>query len=127
MEGKNEKTEFVTGGETKALERGVEAGSCTVDRTVLRIRLPRELDHHNAEAVRRQADRMLERFMILRLVFDFQDTEFMDSSGIGVIMGRYKNIHFLGGTMALEHVNPRMERMLRMAGVYRLMESREGR
>ena len=41
-------------------------------------------------------------------------------------MGRYKNIHFLGGTMAVEHVNPRMERMLRMAGVYRLMESKEG-
>ena len=104
----------------------IDAGSCTVDRTILYVRLPRELDHHNAEAVRRQADRMLERFMILRLVFDFRDTEFMDSSGIGVIMGRYKNIHFLGGTMAVEHVNPRMERMLRMAGVYRLMESREG-
>ena len=100
--------------------------SCRVDRTMLHIRLPRELDHHNAEEVRRQADRMLERFMILRLVFDFQDTEFMDSSGIGVIMGRYKNIHFLGGTMELEHVNPRIQRMLRMAGVYRLIGSQEG-
>ena len=122
---KNGKTEPVRSVE-EGERMGADAGSCTVDRTILYVRLPRELDHHNAEAVRRQADRMLERFMILRLVFDFQNTQFMDSSGIGVIMGRYKNIHFLGGTMAVEHVNPRMERMLRMAGVYRLIESREG-
>ena len=75
-------------GKKETAQTDIDAGSCTVDRTILYVRLPRELDHHNAEAVRRQADRMLERFMILRLVFDFQDTEFMDSSGIGVIMGR---------------------------------------
>ena len=126
MNMKKEKGESYMEGKKETAQTDIDAGSCTVDRTILYVRLPRELDHHNAEAVRRQADRMLERFMILRLVFDFQDTEFMDSSGIGVIMGRYKNIHFLGGTMAVEHVNPRMERMLRMAGVYRLMESREG-
>ena len=92
----------------------------------LRVMVPKELDHHSSIDLRSQTDMLLQTYHVKNLVFDFKDTEFMDSSGIGVIMGRYKNIHFLGGTMAVEHVNPRMERMLRMAGVYRLMESREG-
>ena len=85
-----------------------------------------ELDHHGAKGLLENLEREIERTLPLSLVLDFSGVTFMDSSGIGVIMGRYKNIHFLGGTMAVEHVNPRMERMLRMAGVYRLMESREG-
>ena len=90
--------------------------------TNLTIHMPKELDHHNAEAVRRQADRMLERFMILRLVFDFQDTEFMDSSGIGMIMGRYKNIRFAGGTVLAVRVNERIRRILTLSGVYKYID-----
>lgn len=65
----------------------------------LRILLPKEVDHHNAEEIRQRADRMLETAYVNRIVFDFSRTEFMDSSGIGVIMGRYKNIRFLGGAL----------------------------
>ena len=65
----------------------------------LRILLPKEVDHHNAEEIRQRADRMLETAYVNRIVFDFSRTEFMDSSGIGVIMGRYKNIRFLGGSL----------------------------
>lgn len=113
-------------GKKETAQTDIDAGSCTVDRTILYVRCPGSWITTTRRPCADRRTRMLERFMILRLVFDFQDTEFMDSSGIGVIMGRYKNIHFLGGTMAVEHVNPRMDRMLRMAGVYRLMESREG-
>lgn len=43
-------------GKKETAQTDIDAGSCTVDRTILYVRLPRELDHHNAEAVRRQAD-----------------------------------------------------------------------
>ena len=91
----------------------------------LRILLPKEVDHHNAEEIRQRADRMLETAYVNRIVFDFSRTEFMDSSGIGVIMDRYKNIRFLGGSLNVVHVRPRVKRLLVMAGVYRLIGKEE--
>ena len=89
------------------------------------ICLPEEVDHHNAEEIRRRADRLLSSGYINRIVFDFSKTVFMDSSGIGVIMGRYKQISFMGGRMKLLHANERIDRLLRMAGIYKLIEKRE--
>ena len=91
----------------------------------LRIFLPKEVDHHNAEDIRRKADRILETGAVSRVVFDFSETDFMDSSGIGVIMGRYKRICFMGGTLEVLHTNKRMDRILRMAGIYKLIGKRE--
>ena len=91
----------------------------------LLICLPEEVDHHNAEEIRRRADRFLSSGYISRIVFDFSKTVFMDSSGIGVIMGRYKQISFMGGRMELIHVNDRIDRLLRMAGIYKLIEIKE--
>ena len=53
------------------------------------IHLPKELDHHNAEEIKREADRLLGTRNIRSIIFDFEKTSFMDSSGIGMIMGRY--------------------------------------
>ena len=61
------------------------------------IEVPKELDHHSAEYIREEADRILSERNIRSIVFDFAKTSFMDSSGIGMIMGRYKSIRFLGG------------------------------
>ena len=94
--------------------------------TNLTIHMPKELDHHNAEAVRRQADRMLERFMILRLVFDFQDTEFMDSSGIGMMIGRCKNMDFTGGEVRAEHMNGRIRKIFLLSGLHKMVKIEEG-
>ncbi|HIT91175.1 MAG TPA: STAS domain-containing protein, partial [Candidatus Merdenecus merdavium] len=65
--------------------------------TSLTIFVPQELDHHNAEMIRTGADRIIESQNIRGVIFDFAETQFMDSSGIGVIMGRYKNLRFMGG------------------------------
>ena len=56
--------------------------------TMLIIYIPRELDHHFAEQITRAIDQELERGAVRQLVFDFSNTDFMDSSGIGMIMGR---------------------------------------
>ena len=71
---------------------------------MLKIRAPEELDHHSAEHIRRESDEILARNNIRQIVFDFQKTVFMDSSGIGVIMGRYRNIRLTGGTVKAVHV-----------------------
>ena len=95
--------------------------------SVLRIRLPREVDHHNAEEIRRKADRMLEHGGINKILFDFSETEFMDSSGVGVIMGRYRQIRYFGGSVSVVHAGPRMERLLRMSGISQWIEIKEGK
>ena len=59
------------------------------------IRMPKEIDHHNAEILSKTVDAFIYEKKVNNIVFDFIDTEFMDSSGIGIIGGRYKKIQYL--------------------------------
>lgn len=88
----------------------------------LTIYLPNELDHHNAELIRREADRQIERNHIKYIIFDFADTNFMDSSGIGVIMGRYKKISLIGGEIWAMNTSERVRKILAMSGVAKIMQ-----
>ena len=90
--------------------------------TTLTVLLPIEIDHHNAEQIRREADRLIQNRKIKSVIFDFSQTEFMDSSGIGMLIGRYKMIRFLGGTMTAVHVSERMQRILQMSGIHQLID-----
>ena len=63
-----------------------------VEENCLTIYLPREVDHHNADEIRKEADAVISRNHIRYVIFDFDRTDFMDSSGIGIIMGRYKTV-----------------------------------
>lgn len=85
------------------------------------IRVPEELDHHNAVPIQQEADRIMMSQDIQKIVFDFRDTTFMDSSGIGVMMGRYRAVRRKGGTLEAVEVNERMEKILEMAGIARLI------
>ena len=88
----------------------------------LTIRVPKELDHHHAEFLRQETDRRLRDGKLRTLEFDFRDTDFMDSSGIGLIMGRFQNIRLLGGEVRATHVNERIFRLLQLAGVHKVIE-----
>ena len=89
--------------------------------TMLIVYIPRELDHPQADRIREEADCLMERHYIKKIIFDFQDTVFMDSSGIGMIMGRYKALGLRGGSILAVHVNDRMKRLLKLSGVYRFI------
>ena len=89
---------------------------------MLKIRAPEELDHHSAEHIRRESDEILARNNIRQIVFDFQKTVFMDSSGIGVIMWRYRNIRLTGRTVKAVHVGEQVERILRVSGIHKVIE-----
>ena len=93
---------------------------------VLRILVPGELDHHVASQIQEETDLLVGTYFIHRIVFDFKNTEFMDSSGIGMIMGRYKNLRFMGGAVMAVHVNERIRRILTMSGIYKVIDIYEG-
>ena len=93
-----------------------------VQENCLTIFLPGELDHHNAEEIRKRSDYLIDQNHIRYVIFDFTDKTFMDSSGIGVIMGRYKRIYMLGGEVCAVHTSERMKKILTMSGVTRIMQ-----
>lgn len=93
-----------------------------IQENCLTIYLPNELDHHNAEEIRKSSDKLIERNHIKHVIFDFKGTNFMDSSGIGVIMGRYKQISLFGGEVWAAHTNERIKKILKMSGVTKIMK-----
>ena len=93
-----------------------------VQENYLTIYLPKDLDHHSAEEIKREADRLIERGHIRYVIFDFADTKFCDSSGIGVIMGRYRKIYMLGGEVCAVHTSERIRKILTMSGVTKIMQ-----
>ena len=86
------------------------------------IHLPKEFDHHNCRNLRYETDLLMAENYVSRIIFDFTRTRFMDSSGIGMIMGRYKNIRFAGGTVLAVRVNERIRRILTLSGVYKYID-----
>ena len=86
------------------------------------IRLNEELDHHNAILIREKADKMIDRNHIKHIIFDFSGANFMDSAGIGVIMGRYKKVIFIGGKTAVANVNETVDRIFRLSGLYKIID-----
>lgn len=98
----------------------------TITGTALTIHLPEELDHHSSEKIRTEADRLIRTRNIRSVLFDFADTVFMDSSGIGMIIGRYKMIRFMGGNVLAIRVSEQMRRLLTMSGIYKVIDIYEG-
>ena len=64
---------------------------------VLIIGLPEEVDDHVCNGIREETDRYISAGKVQKLIFDFSKTGFMDSSGIGILLGRYKRMHHMGG------------------------------
>ena len=67
---------------------------CAIIDNYLCIKMPKELDHHGASDIRKLADELIIDDRVKNIVFDFEDTVFMDSSGIGLIIGRYRKCYF---------------------------------
>ena len=81
------------------------------------IRVYGEIDHHTASETRRVADRELKRTGAVNIAFDFGHVTFMDSAGIGMIIGRYKIVSALGGRLMLFDISDHVQRLLEMAGL----------
>ena len=88
----------------------------------LRIFTPREIDECAASEMREEADMLIDNYQIRHLIFDFSNTEFMDSSGIGVIAGRYKKVSCFGGKVMAVHANRRIRKILLLSGLKDMIE-----
>ena len=92
---------------------------------VLILKIREELDHHTVEKIRRKSDYDIERYIPRKVIFDFERVSFMDSAGIGLILGRYKNISVLGGKLEVVNVSQQVIKILDMSGLSRLIEIKE--
>ena len=80
-----------------------------------------ELDHHTVDELRQKVDNEIIKSSTKNVVFDFSHVNFMDSSGIGVIMGRYKNIQCLKGQLAVVCLKPQIKRIFEMSGLSKII------
>ena len=92
------------------------------DGHVLIVHLPEELDHHNCTGLKYETDLILSENYINRIVFDFSGTGFMDSSGIGVLLNRYKQMARSGGKVTIYGAGAQVLRILKMGGMLKLMK-----
>ncbi|MBQ9262802.1 MAG: anti-sigma factor antagonist [Clostridia bacterium] len=81
-----------------------------------------ELDQCSAQSIRRELDQLIEDPSVRRLVLDLKNMRFMDSSGIGVILGRYRTLAQRGGTVAVRNMNAHVERIFLLSGMNQIIQ-----
>ena len=90
------------------------------------VKLCGEIDQHCVSEIRDDIDRQIAIRNINSLIVDLGGVEFMDSSGIGMIMGRYKNMVSRGGKMMLVRPQPQVDKVLELSGIKKLFEKNCG-
>lgn len=88
---------------------------------LLVLKITEEIDDCSVQKIRRKADYEIERHMPKRVVFDFDCVTFMDSAGIGLLMGRYKFAHLLGGKLEVTNLTQSVKRIFEMSGILKLI------
>lgn len=88
---------------------------------ILIIRLIGELDHHASDDVRRKIDNEMIKPTTKNIIFDLSNLSFMDSSGIGIIMGRYKIITKINGKVLIACSNTQIVKLLEMSGIHKII------
>lgn len=81
-----------------------------------------ELDHHSAKSIREKIDENIERMSPKTLILDFKNVTFMDSSGIGLVMGRYRMMQLLKGKLVVRNASLHIKKVMRLAGLDRLAD-----
>ena len=79
-----------------------------------------DIDHHSAKNMREKIDLAIDSYSPDLLIMDFKDVMFMDSSGIGLIMGRYKLMESSGGRVKVTNMSKGIARVMRLAGLNKL-------
>ncbi len=85
------------------------------------VHLSGEIDHHTAVRVRTQIDEKISLMMPKTTVLDLSDIDFMDSSGLGLIMGRYAKMQSVGGILSVRNPNERVLKIFRLAGLEKIV------
>ena len=88
---------------------------------LLILKVTEEIDHHTTEKIRRKMDNEITRYMPRKVLFDFNEVSFMDSAGIGLLIGRYKLVDMLGGKVEVTNLTTPVRKIFEMSGVLKII------
>jgi stage II sporulation protein AA (anti-sigma F factor antagonist) len=94
----------------------------SLKRGVLLVQVEGELDMHVATEFRNVVDDALETTNVKHILFNLQGVKFIDSSGLGVLLGRYKKISVLGGIMSATQIQPQVLQILELSGLLKIIK-----
>ena len=92
---------------------------------LLIFKVTSEIDDHSVQEIRRKADYEMERYMPRKVVFDFDGVTFMDSAGIGLVIGRYKFANMIGAKLGVSNLTASVKRIFDMSGILKLIPTVE--
>ena len=95
----------------------------TMRQNCLIVSVTGDIDQHNASSVREQIDLKISHENVRKVIFDFSNLDFMDSSGLGLIMGRLAKTKEIGASLVLRNPSARVTRMIKMAGLDRVIQT----
>ena len=96
-----------------------------IENGVLTVTLRGEIDHHSAVSVRTEIDALIYELRPQKTVLDLSEIDFMDSSGLGLIMGRYALMQRIDGELTLKNPNERIVKIFELAGLGRIVKIEE--
>ena len=88
---------------------------------LLVLKITEEIDEHSTQEIRRKADYEMERYMPKRVIFDFDSVTFMDSAGIGLLIGRYKFANMIGAKLEISNLTQSVRKIFEMSGILKLI------
>lgn len=86
------------------------------------VKIKGEIDHHSAEIIKQSIDNGIMFHKCRHIVFDFCGVKFMDSSGIGMIIGRYKKVAAVNGIVAASGLNDDLLKLFNVTGIYKIIK-----
>lgn len=87
----------------------------------LTVHIENEIDHHSCEQMKKEMDYEIQKKAPKKLIFDMKQVKFMDSSGIGLILGRYKYLLRIGGETEIVNTKKEVKRILDMSGIFKII------
>ncbi|MCZ0701812.1 stage II sporulation protein AA (anti-sigma F factor antagonist) [Natronobacillus azotifigens] len=97
----------------------------TMKENVLLVRLAGELDHHEAELLKEKWQKKIKDMSAEHIILNLEQLHFMDSSGLGVILGRYKEMKQQGGEMVVCSISPTVKRLFDLSGLFKIIRLEE--
>lgn len=101
-------------------EKEVKMLNTTYENNTLTVFLHGEIDQHTSKSLRQEIDSQTEALRPQNLSLDFSNVKFMDSSGIGLIMGRFRQMTLLGGRLNITNLPENIKRVINLAGIQTL-------
>ena len=86
------------------------------------VKIECDIDHHVADKIKEKIERQIELSNLKNIIFDLEKVYFMDSSGIGLIMGRYRMMRLVGGGVRIDNVPAHLDRIIALSGVRQITQ-----